>query len=720
MVAASKPLGVDGHDVGDLFLETNRVQTIEHMLNYNYHDLLSPYEFECFSRDLLNAHEGLDLSSFAEGRDGGIDLRYSNNKGSNVIVQAKRYKDYRGLKPKLQDEVEKVKKLQPKRYILTTSVDLTAADKLEIMSLFSPFIQAENDILGKQDLNKVLTLHPDVERAFFKLWLSSTNVLDTILHRGIVNWASFEKPLMQAAVKTYVMNDSFEDALQILQKFHYVIISGEPGIGKTTLARVLIMHLLSDKYKDDDNRANYQEFYYTNSNIEDLVSVFQEGRRQVFFYDDFMGQISFEEGERGFDRRLVSFIRACHASDDKMMILTSREYILQQGLVHYPGLSTGANLEIAKCVVDMGKYTRFVRAQMLYNHMVENDIPQEYINAILEGKNYLKIIDHPHFSPRIIEAFLSNKTHEYCAKEEYFERVLSFFDHPDSVWRDALRRLDLKTQDALFVLNSMPCPVLLDDWETAYNKFLEGAHKDANYLRASEWKDVVKVLHNNFIRTSQSLEGTCVDYHNPGVKEVLIRYINENESIRVLLLKHSQFIDQVFGVLDGIIIATGIKDIPEKYSGPGLDAFKRNMTVFQSCRLGSYKTGSGNLVFHRRPMSSPEALLRLRTSYASLLVSDPFFVERNATQEIMDGESSSITTLLLLLKVMDLSKTSLDFDTLFGNYCAHLNSSEDCLALAASINKVFPKHIDYLEDATFVLSVTDCLETDLQNVSGSN
>ena len=49
------------------------------MLNYDFRNLLSAFEFECFSRDLINAHEGLDLANFAEGRDGGIDLRFTRS-----------------------------------------------------------------------------------------------------------------------------------------------------------------------------------------------------------------------------------------------------------------------------------------------------------------------------------------------------------------------------------------------------------------------------------------------------------------------------------------------------------------------------------------------------------------------------------------------------------------------------------------------------------------
>lgn len=80
------------------------------MRNYDF-VILSSYEFECLSRDLLRERDGLDYSNFAEGRDGGIDLRASLANGRTVIVQAKRYKTYSSLKSCLQKEVNKVVKL---------------------------------------------------------------------------------------------------------------------------------------------------------------------------------------------------------------------------------------------------------------------------------------------------------------------------------------------------------------------------------------------------------------------------------------------------------------------------------------------------------------------------------------------------------------------------------------------------------------------------------
>ncbi len=690
------------------------------MLNYDFRNLLSAFEFECFARDLINSHEKLDLANFAEGRDGGVDLRCSYGKGKTVIVQAKRYIDYKELKPELKKEADKVKALNPDRYMLVTSVDLTPANKNEIMGLFAPYIKKEGDIWAKQDLNKILALHPDVERQYYKLWLASTNVLNSILNKNIVNWTSFEKDEMQETIRTYVMNDSFNEALSKLLENRYVVISGEPGIGKTTLARVLVMHLLSDKFTDTLSFTNFEEFYYTNSSIDDLVKVLQTGKRQVFFYDDFMGQITFEEGEKNFDSRIVKFINACQREKDKLFILTTREYILQQGLARYGRLKEGRGIEMSKCVVDMGKYTRFVRAQILYNHLVANQIPQEYINAILKDKNYLKIIDHPHFSPRIIETFLTQKTHEQCKLEVYFDKIKGFFDHPDSVWLEAFDRLSTIEQEALLVLATMGTPVMYDKWKEAYTYFFEKVYKEKGYLNDVDWKKAVKVLEDNFITIGKDRGGTHVDFHNPGVFDVLVRYIGENEHVKEVLLESACFVEQAFGALREFRRPPWDMSFSSKMANQFFKVFDRLWNDCRSCRTVTFVDSTNNRYINSDPRTRAEVLYNLLVYHEELVKTRPGYVEQKVTEQIMTDTGVSIYFQLKLLEHMDVSKTTLDLDSLFSNYLSRLYYGDDCLELVSSISKVFPNHSDCLESKEFCSIVAGCLQNDLRNTKDTD
>jgi Restriction endonuclease len=153
------------------------------MSRYNF-ELLSPYDFELLAPDLLQAEFRLRPESFAKGRDGGIDFRFQSADRS-VVVQCKHYGNFDSLCSVLKrEEVSKLGRLKPARYILVVTTPLTPHRKGLLLELLSPHVLTESDILGKEDLENLLGLHPSVERKHIKLWLTSTSVLEEVLHGG--------------------------------------------------------------------------------------------------------------------------------------------------------------------------------------------------------------------------------------------------------------------------------------------------------------------------------------------------------------------------------------------------------------------------------------------------------------------------------------------------------------------------------------------------------
>jgi hypothetical protein len=153
------------------------------------HDLkqLSSRDFEELTRDLLQAEWGVALEAFKTGRDGGIDLRRISAEKGTTIVQCKHFavSGYSKLLSHLRgSEVEKVRSLRPKRYVLVTSVELSPANKDAIQELFRPFILSPSDVIGANDIDGLLQRHPDVARSNFKLWLTSTEILERVLHNA--------------------------------------------------------------------------------------------------------------------------------------------------------------------------------------------------------------------------------------------------------------------------------------------------------------------------------------------------------------------------------------------------------------------------------------------------------------------------------------------------------------------------------------------------------
>lgn len=93
------------------------------MTNYDFLSL-DDKEFEQLSLRLLGAQEGVMYERFKPGRDSGIDGRYFTASG-DTIVQCKHWARtgisalVRSLR---KDKLSKVQKLNPRRYVLITSL----------------------------------------------------------------------------------------------------------------------------------------------------------------------------------------------------------------------------------------------------------------------------------------------------------------------------------------------------------------------------------------------------------------------------------------------------------------------------------------------------------------------------------------------------------------------------------------------------------------------
>src|SRR5258708_31383991 len=85
------------------------------------------------------------------------------------------------------------------------------------------------------------------------------------------------------------------------------------------------------------------------------------------------------------------------------LILTTREYILNQSKLVYEKIDR-TRFDVETCVIDLSKYTRLNRAKILFNHIYFSRLPSTFRNGLLNDRSYLRIIDHPNYSPRIIES----------------------------------------------------------------------------------------------------------------------------------------------------------------------------------------------------------------------------------------------------------------------------------------------------------------------------
>ncbi len=358
----------------------------------------------------------------------GIDFRFATAGGA-AIVQAKHYPDVRtdSLVREAARENEKVKKLKPARYLFCTSASLTPQGKDKIKAALPDAPLELSDILGRADLNNLLTRHKEIEKQHFKLWLASTAVLERILHSGVYNRTQAEMDEIKAMVPKFVQNQSVPIAEAILEKHGALIIAGEPGIGKSTLARMLVW-----LHAEQDWRISVID------DISEAFEIADGSEKRLIFFDDFLGQVGLTRDLIwGVDQRFPPFFRRVKSNPNLRFVLTTRDYIFAQARAQSSRLDS-AQVNATEFVLNVSSYTRASRAQILFNHIYFSELSKDERAELLADDFFLKIIDHRNFNPRLID-LLTTPDYVSLAGRPIRETVTAVLENPHELWEKPYR-----------------------------------------------------------------------------------------------------------------------------------------------------------------------------------------------------------------------------------------------------------------------------------------
>lgn len=483
---------------------------------------LSPIDFELLIRDLLQAELGITMESFGPGKDGGIDFRFAMA-DQDVVVQAKHHVEGgpRSLLRAAMKEDSKVLKLAPCRYILVTSLSLTPELKRKIIQAMPSTPLSAEGIIGREDLNNFLGLHPHVLRQHFKLWLTSTEVLERILHSAVYNRTDAELARIRQLVPKFVHNASVAEAETILEDRGALIIAGEPGVGKTTLGRMLLWLHMEQNWK-----------VFVVDDLQEAMAVSTAGEKRLIFLDDFLGQISLTNELLGkVDQRLPVFLDRLRNNKDLRFILTTRLYLLNQAQIQSDKLSS-PRVAASEMILNVGVYTRIIKAKVVFNHIYFSDLVDEEKAKLLDGDFFLKMIDHRNFSPRLIE-LLTSADYYSVGDESIQATVLRVLDNPSELWERPYRsHLSADARCLLWAIFFTGLYVGMDLCLQLFKRIAANAGQQIALADAvARFRTGLKELSGSFVKVGDQE----ISFANPGIRDFLSKVFIDDHLLPVVV-----------------------------------------------------------------------------------------------------------------------------------------------------------------------------------------
>lgn len=428
---------------------------------------LNDRDFEELANDLYEEEYSVRVERFKRGPDQGIDGRFYVPKTKElVIIQAKHYlrSTLAALLSVLRKERLKIEKIKPKRYVLYTSLGLSPRDKEKISNSLKPIGLSSSDIYGIDEIEALLTGSEKLLKKHYKLWMSSATVLRDIVHSGVVNRSSLLAEEIIESEQLFVSTHPARLAESKILSRGSVILTGEPGAGKTTIAKHLCAWSAVDEFEIVDIACP-----------DDAHKLWNKTKKQIFYFDDFLGSNYLALLAKDSSTGIFRLIDAVARDDSKRFVLTTRSVILNSAK-QSTDVFRNHQSDLYELEVSADKINILEKARILYSHIFARLTKESHIGAFYRKKKYIQVVRHRNYNPRLIQFITSPTRLGEGDSSQLSKQISNFLDNPSDIWDVALN------------VQSHPCVSLLAKLVCYAGQSLEEEDLERAYYRINQFR----------------------------------------------------------------------------------------------------------------------------------------------------------------------------------------------------------------------------------------
>lgn len=530
-------------------------------------DALGWYQFERLCQSLLKSRCGLAVEAWGRSGDRGRDayseedLRFPAeelNRGPFIFqvkfvngANASGAKPIPALLDGVRKELRRIDERRdagqwsdPRHYALLTNVPLDGDRRVELSKILNDRLpNSEILIQDAADIDSLLDASPQVRLAFPQV-LGLRDIfalLNERVNKDILTRSSLAVEIASERAQSFVATEAYAKALNVLGSKHFVVLTGPPEMGKTTIAWMVALARLSGEWEAYECRTP-----------EDFFAVHEPDRAQVFVVDDAFGSTEYQPDRASlWADELEKVLRALDYRH--WLLLTSRPAPLKIALERLNLKGTEEEFPLPQQVlVDASALSVQEKAQMLYRH-AKSAVASERGRLLIRDVAR-ELVNHEHFTPLRIRRFVANQVPAILDEPEdeqstlMTEAVASNLERPTAEMTTSFRQLPGECKTLLIsMLDSSASTIRLEDLAVAFERHLGRAPEHSAEATA-------RLIDDHFIRISRFAKASGedgeivqIEWVHPSVRDLVIDHLTSSAEARRAFLARAR--------IDGVMLA---------------------------------------------------------------------------------------------------------------------------------------------------------------------